>query len=195
MIELLVTVTTVAFLSVVAMGTYTEVSSSAQAAQVVNDMKTIKAAVMSWYLDNNMNRVIREEVEQDYRGTYKLYTRDLTEGPQFVGYYAHTEEGGAEFFSYINNGQSMTFEDHKASHEDREGQYSLRSENNGRWYVMYTFRENEDKLKEKLAIHDDAHTLIGNIVWRTVDGVDVMVEERFDPKKDNTVSMNVMIFE
>ncbi|MBQ7196416.1 MAG: type II secretion system protein [Synergistaceae bacterium] len=169
LVELLIVIVVIGVLSAMMMLSSTEAVSSAKAATIISDMRVLKTAVLEWYMDN------LDKVKKNSKGEYKI-------NDKYIGDY-FSKEGQADLQKYLGNSAYVKIEESNYGANTKTkiaGCYFLASETRGEvsqavsegtaeakeltgcsWYVGYCFRENEDKLKEKLQARATSLGLVG----------------------------------
>ncbi len=166
LVELLIVIVVIGVLSAMMMLSSTEAVSSAKAATIISDMRVLKTAVLSWYMDN------LDKVKKNSKGEYKI-------NDKYIGDY-FSKEGQADLQKYLGNSAYIKIEESNGNTDNIRGCYFLASETRGEvsqavsegtaqaekltgcsWYVGYHFRKGEDKLKEKLQARASSLNLTG----------------------------------
>ncbi len=146
--ELLTCIVLIIIVSAVTMFSTLEMTASAEANNVINNMYQIKAATAMWYKENS-SRIVRSGNE------YKISTDgELQLFSVFI------DSHGDEIMKYLKSGTDINICS-KNSSANNTGDYSLIATNNStKWYVCYntgTVRDNSDldapimRMKKKFA--------------------------------------------
>ena len=202
LVELLIVIVVVGILAAMMMLSSTEAVSSAKAAKIIADMRNIKTAVLSWYIDN-IDKVVK--VNNEYKIRFSSGST-----PTYLGDYlkAGNGAGKAEILKYLDGGSNIVFNAHNdiKSWSGSTGTYFLCSETFGEvssvqnddgtygtqksdtvkltgnsWFVGYRFGKSEGALKEKIAAKAASLGLLG--------GSQKVVNEIFSPEKSDFVYM------
>jgi len=169
-IELLIVIIIIGVLAGMMMMSSDEAATSARAAKIISDLENIKTAVNQWYLYNrskvatrnssNKYKNAKGEEREEQKG--KIIINGKIGSPQ---HYTGSELGLYEYFTgpvILINQVSGDYGSGvgQAASELKPGNYGFydqgtREDNstlwNTRWLVGYCFKDDEDKVKEKLA--------------------------------------------
>ena len=140
LVELLIVIVVIGVLSAMMMISSTEAVSSAKAATIVSNLRNIKIATLSWYIDNldkidNTGKIkIGDETKpiQDYEGSQIGISK-------YIG-----NETSLKINTKFGDSQNLP-----------QGTYCVNAaegsnENSPAWYVGYCFKNGEDSVKKKL---------------------------------------------
>jgi len=153
LMELLTCIVLIIIVSAVTMFSTLEMTASAEANNVINNMYQIKAATIMWYKEN-LSRIVRSGDD------YKIITK-TSSGKQEQWFSDFIDSYGSdEIMKYLKSGTDIVIRS-KNSSANNTGDYSLIATNNStKWYVCYntgTVRDNSDldapimRMKKKFA--------------------------------------------
>ena len=193
LVELLIIIAVIGVLAAMMILSSTEVVSTAKAAKILANLQTLKRAAVQWYSDN------REKVGIDGRVTigktthsvHEWYDKDI----QLSKYVDNIEKAGIQFHkaSYTdpNTGNGIT-ELEKGSYglydggtfkeKNKDDKWVQTEFHRNSWYVGYRFKDDEDKVKEKIRgrmnssevffgtadVHKDTYNDNNMVVWLKV---------------------------
>ena len=150
--ELLTCIVLIIIVSAVTMFSTLEMTASAEANNVINNMYQIKAATIMWYKENS-SRIVRSGDD------YKIITK-TSSGKQEQWFSDFIDSHGDEIKKYLKVGTDINICSRNSS-ANNTGDYSLIATNNStKWYVCYntgTVRDNSDldapimRMKKKFA--------------------------------------------
>ena len=151
LVELLIVIVVIGILSAMMMLSSTEAVSSAKANNVISNLRNLKTAVTSWYVDN-IDRVKRKGSE------YKITKADGTD-EQSLTQFVITDEGNKELLRYLNNEKAINLKSDKSS-QKTDGDYYIKDRDWKQWYVWYKIGS-DTRVKEKLASRAKSLGLVG----------------------------------
>ncbi|MDY6399442.1 MAG: type II secretion system protein [Synergistales bacterium] len=145
LVELLIVIVVIGVLSAMMMLSSTEAVSSAKAANVINNLRNIKTAVLSWYTDN------LDRIKLDKDQNYKI------DGGNFS---AFVQNKKSEILKYLNNDSSINIKN-KNDNTLNNGDYLLTTIAGSKyWYICY-YVGNDKSLQAKLASRAKTAELFG----------------------------------
>ena len=156
LVELLIVIVVIGILSAMMMLSSTEAVSSAKANNVISNLRNLKTAVTSWYVDN-IDRV-QPNGKDNGNTKYKITKADGT-GEQSLTQFVNTDEGNKELLRYLNNEKAINLKSDKSS-QKTDGDYYIKDRDWKQWYVWYKIGS-DTRVKEKLASRAKSLGLIG----------------------------------
>ncbi len=135
--ELLTCIVLIIIVSAVTMFSTLEMTASAEANNVINNMYQIKAATIMWYKEN-LSRIVRSGDD------YKIITK-TSSGKQEQWFSDFIDSYGSdEIMKYLKSGTDIVIRSKKSS-ANNTGDYSLIATNKStKWYVCYNTGKVED---------------------------------------------------
>ena len=168
LVELLIVIVVIGVLSAMMMFSSTEAVSSSRASNIISNLRNMKTAVTSWYVDNK-SRIKTVNNDANYVVSYQ----DGSKTANFEGF-ARDSKRATEILKYLNNESSVklwtkqnnigggyyvlgcaTKNEKVTNHKDND------------WYVGYCFETSEARVKEKVAGKASSSKLLGgmNATW------------------------------
>ena len=169
LVELLIVIVVIGILSAMMMLSSTEAVSSAKANNVISNLRNLKTALISWYVDN-IDRVQPNGTDKGHT-KYKITNVDGT-GGQSLTEFVKTDDGNKELLRYLNNENAINLKSDKSSPKN-DGDYYIKDVNWERWYVWYQVGS-DTRVKEKLASRAKSLGLVG------VDKIDTDLKDNSD---------------
>lgn len=135
--ELLTCIVLIIIVSAVTMFSTLEMTASAEANNVINNMYQIKAATIMWYKEN-LSRIVRSGDD------YKIITK-TSSGKQEQWFSDFIDSHGDEIKKYLKVGTDIVIRSKNDKDLKYVGDYYLIATNKStKWYVCYNFGKVED---------------------------------------------------
>ena len=132
LVELLIVIVVIGILSAMMMLSSTEAVSSARANNIISNLRNLKTAVLSWYMDN-LDRVAIT-TGNDGKITKVQITDKEGKNPQNLTVFVNSEDGNKEILKYLNNGDAVTLKGGtEGSYGD--GVYFIKDTKYKNWYI------------------------------------------------------------
>ena len=164
LVELLIVIVVIGVLSAMMMLSSTEAVSSAKAANIINNLRNLKTAVLSWYMDHMEE--LKIDSDYHFQGTTKVGNNTYKDSKNIHNFAANNPEGRKAILKYLNNeniqlnvdGNSWLGDHYRVF--DGTANNIAKNSSGSEWFIGYKVPDSDKRLMQKLVSRSQTAGLI-----------------------------------